>query len=362
MIPTAVTTRRQWLAAAAGSLTATRLSSAAQAADCAQIAITLDLEMSRNFPTWETTHWDYEKGNLNAETKAYAVEAARRVKARGGRIHFFVVGRTLEQDNVDWLKQLAAAGHPLGNHTYDHVNLKAKSLEEVQFRFQRSPWLVAGRQPAEVIRENIRLATAAMKSRLDKAPSGFRTPGGFGNGLDDREDLQRMLLDQGFSWISSQYPRHAIGAAGEEPSADVIRSIVEAQSAAQPRRCPSGLIEVPMSPISDIGAFRTGRWKLEWFLRAIQAGVEWAIERRACFDFLGHPSCLYVTDPGFKTIDLICDLAERAGTRAQLADLQANCPGRRSQPAAAVEIQPCGGIGNSEKMSEVAVCWVWGAV
>ena len=35
----------------------------------ALIAITLDLEMSRNFPRWEDTHWDYEKGNLNDETK-----------------------------------------------------------------------------------------------------------------------------------------------------------------------------------------------------------------------------------------------------------------------------------------------------
>src|SRR6266704_3417258 len=51
--------------------------------DQALVAITLDLEMSRNFPKWGDTHWDYEKGNLNAETKAYAVEAARRVKAHG---------------------------------------------------------------------------------------------------------------------------------------------------------------------------------------------------------------------------------------------------------------------------------------
>ena len=40
----------------------------------AQIAISLDLEMARNFPRWEDTHWDYEKGNLTDETKAYAVE------------------------------------------------------------------------------------------------------------------------------------------------------------------------------------------------------------------------------------------------------------------------------------------------
>ena len=131
-----------------------------------------------------------------------------------------------------------------------------------------------------------------------------------------------MLLDLGFTWVSSKYPGHKIGPAGDEPTVETIRTIVEAQAAAQPLKYPSGLVEVPMSPISDIGAFRTGRWKLDWFLRAIRAGIEWAVERRAVFDFLGHPSCLYVTDPQFKTIDLICDLVEKAGSRAKLADLE----------------------------------------
>src|SRR4051812_24393116 len=61
----------------------------------AQVAITLDLEMSRHYPTWDDMHWDYEKGNLDEATKRYAVEAARRVKAKGGVIHFFAVGRVL---------------------------------------------------------------------------------------------------------------------------------------------------------------------------------------------------------------------------------------------------------------------------
>src|SRR5215218_5779119 len=65
---------------------------AARERDRALIAITLDLEMARNFPKWEDTHWDYEKGNLNEEAKRYALEAARRVKAHGGVIHFFAVG------------------------------------------------------------------------------------------------------------------------------------------------------------------------------------------------------------------------------------------------------------------------------
>lgn len=315
--------RRQFAAATAAASLAASRAAAAPTSGKALVAITLDLEMSRNFPTWESTHWDYEKGNLNAETKAYAIEAARRVKVRGGRIHFFVVGRTLEQENSAWLKQLAAEGHLLGNHTYDHVNVRATRPADIQFRFQRSPWLIEGREPADVIRENIRLTTAAMKLRLGVVASGFRTPGGFANGLTDREDLQKMLLGLGFTWVSSQYPGHKIGAAGEEPTDEVIREIAAAAVAAQPLKYPSGLIEVPMSPISDIGAFRTGRWKLEWFLRAVRAGVEAVIERGLAFDFLGHPSCLYVTDPDFKTIELMCDQVEQAGSRASLANLNA---------------------------------------
>ncbi|MCY2965217.1 MAG: chitin deacetylase, partial [Planctomycetota bacterium] len=82
-----------------------------------------------------------------------------------------------------------------------------------------------------------------------------------------------------------------------------------------------GLIELPMSPISDIGAFRGGRWPLEDFLEAIRQGVQWAIENRAVFDFLAHPSCLVAADPQFRSIELICDLVKQAGDRAELVDL-----------------------------------------
>lgn len=287
----------------------------------ALVAITLDLEMSRNFPQWESTQWDYEKGNLNAETKAYAVEACRRVKAAGGVLHTFCVGRVLEQENVDWLKEIAAAGHPVGNHTYDHVHFKAPTLKDLQFRFARSPWLVEGREVADVIAENVRLTNLALKERAGIDVAGFRTPGGFTNGLHDRPDLQQMLLGQGFTWVSSLYPAHPNSEPKRQPSASVYAGIVKAQADAQPFVYPSGLIEVPMSPISDIGAFRGGRWNLEWFLEAIRQGVVWAIEQGAAFDLLAHPSCLYPSDPEFKTIDLVCDLVRRAGAKAAIVDL-----------------------------------------
>ena len=289
--------------------------------DKALIAITLDLEMSRNFPTWTTTHWDYEKGNLNDETKKYTAAACRRVKAAGGVLHCFAVGQVFEQKSVAWLKDIAQAGHPIGNHTYDHVNVKAVKPQDIQFRFRRAPWLIDGKEPKDVIRENIRLCSAALKARVGVEAAGFRTPGGFANGLADRPDLQQLLADLGFTWVSSKYPAHPMSAAGTEPAPTVFDALVKAQAAAQPFVYPKGLIEVPMSPISDIGAFRGGRWKLAWFLKAIRLGVEWAIDHKAAFDFLGHPSCLYVADPEFKTIDLIRDLVKKAGNRAVLVDL-----------------------------------------
>jgi hypothetical protein len=172
-----------------------------------------------------------------------------------------------------------------------------------------------------VIRENIRLCSAALKTRVGVDAAGFRTPGGFPNGLTDRPDLQKMLADLGFTWVSSQYPAHPMSEAGKEPTQAVFDGTVKAQSAAQPFVYPKGLIEVPMSPISDIGAFRGGRWKLESFLKAVRLGVEWAIDHKAVFDFLGHPSCLYVVDPEFKTIGLIRDLVKKAGNKAALVDL-----------------------------------------
>lgn len=281
----------------------------------------MDLEMSRNFPRWEDTHWDYEKGLLNEETKQYALQAAQRVKAHGGVIHFFVVGRVFEQENVDWLKTLHRSGHPLGNHTYDHVYVLAAKPEEIQFRFRRAPWLIESKTPFQVIRENVELCSKAMKARLDIQPAGFRTPGGFANGLSGRPDLQQLFLGLGFKWVSSKYPPHPTGVPGAAPTRDVLEAIVAAQAAAQPFAYPNGLIEIPMSPISDVGAFRNSRWKLNDFLRAIQLSVEWAIEHQAVFDFLAHPSVLYLTDPEFQAIELICNLVQKAGNRAALTDL-----------------------------------------
>jgi peptidoglycan/xylan/chitin deacetylase (PgdA/CDA1 family) len=289
--------------------------------DKALIAITLDLEMSANFPTWEQTHWNFRKGDLDADTKRYAVEACRRVKAHGGHIHCFLVGQVFEQDNLDWLRQLVKDGHPVGNHTYDHVNILARAPDELQHRFRRWPWLVAGRTVERVILDEIRMVNEAIEAELKTEVAGFRSPGGFANGLRDRPNVQKLLLQEGFNWVSTQYVGVPELKENTPPSSTVFDAVVRTQEKCQPYQYPNGLVEVPMSTISDIHAFRTARWKLADFLKAIEVALDWVIEKRAVFDFLAHPSCLVVTDPQFKAVELICDKVRAAGDKAALVDL-----------------------------------------
>ncbi len=317
--------RRQFLGASSALAAGAWGLSAVQAnfrhAKKAKVAITLDLEMARNFPTWESTHWDYEKGNLNEEAKAYSLEAARRVKKAGGVIHFFVVGRVFEQPDVHWLERIVEMGHPIGNHTYDHVNVTATKKEDLQYRFKRSPWLLRGLSIEEAIRENIQWTTVAMKERLGIAPKGFRTPGGFADGLKNHPNIRALLLDLGYTWISSLYPAHPNTVPLQEPTQEILAGIVAAQAQAQPFRYSDGLIEVPMSPISDVGAFRNGRWSLPSFLQALEQSVHRTIDRGEVFDFLAHPSVLYVADPEFRAIDLLCKLVQASQDRAEIVDL-----------------------------------------
>lgn len=316
-----MTTRRQFIA---GLSTATLASAALASAPVqrkAQIAITYDLEMSRHYPKRGYTEWDYQKGNLDEATKKYSVAAARIAADKGVRIHFFLVGRVLEQDDISWLQEIHEMGHPIGNHTYDHVNLLATTPSQTQFRFTRSPWLIANKTVPQILRENIRLTEIALQQRAKIKQAGFRTPGGFSQGLTERVDLQELLLELGFTWVSSKYPRHRANRESEGVPQSTYDDIIQSQQAAQPFKYKSGLVEIPMSPISDVNAFRSNFWKLDEFIRAITLSIKSVIDKRQTYDFLCHPSCMLVEDPGHQTLRAIIDTTKANADIAEIATL-----------------------------------------
>ena len=69
--------RRKFLLGSSAVAAAPRALTAA--GTTALVSISMDLEMARNYPTWDQTEWDYEKGNLSPAVKDYALKAARRV-------------------------------------------------------------------------------------------------------------------------------------------------------------------------------------------------------------------------------------------------------------------------------------------
>jgi hypothetical protein len=172
-----------------------------------------------------------------------------------------------------------------------------------------------------VIRENIRLTAMAMETRLGVRPVGFRTPGGSPNGLRGRPDLQRLLLESGFTWTSSMAP--SVPVKPEQPGKADFDAVVKAQAASQPFTYPSGLVEIPMSPLGDVASFRRKekRWRLGDFLTMIEANVRWAIEHRAVFDLLTHPSIMMCEDPEFRAYELVGDLVKQSGGQAEIVGL-----------------------------------------
>ena len=291
--------------------------------DVALIVISLDLEMAAGYPVKgkprHTYPWDYEKGNLNEETKQYTVEACRRVKAHDGVLHAFVVGRVFEQRDVGWLKGIHEQGHPLGNHTYDHVRITATNPGRLQYRFQRSPWLIDGQQPLEAVADNIRLCEIAMQHRLGVKPNAFGAPYGFADGIASHEDLQKLMLSLGYEFVTCKYaavPDLPLQKLEEQH----FRAIEDSVEQHQPFYYPTGLLELPYVPVTDVGAFRGRNWTLDEYVHAIRRSIRRAIELRAVYNWCSHPSVLYVEDPEFRVIEAICEEVKASNGKAMIVD------------------------------------------
>jgi hypothetical protein len=109
------------------------------------------------------------------------------------------------------------------------------------------------------------------------------------------------------------------------PTTEDFQRVAHAQKESQPFVYPSGLIEIPMSPLGDVASFRREKekWRLDDFLKMIEASLTWVIEHGAVFDLLTHPSIMYVEDPEFRAYELICDLVNQANDRASIVGLDA---------------------------------------
>ena len=97
---------------------------------------------------------------------------------------FFVVGRMIE-DHTEVVRTIAAAGHEVGLHGYEHVNLSHLDADALA-----------------VLEKNIARVSALLEDVTGARPRGFRAPYLMWPRYF-RHDLYSMLGEQGFQWVSN---------------------------------------------------------------------------------------------------------------------------------------------------------------
>ena len=208
------------------------------------LSLTFDIEMTPNFPYW-TSKWNHRKGEIDEGTKLYLRRMSEIAKSYGVKLQFFLVGSALEDPDIDYLKQLVADGHAIDNHTYTHVNVKAKDIAGLQEVYANAPWRAVGLSPLEVIRQEIRQTNSAIEEKLGVKAQGFRTPGGFEGGLDDVPDVQDVLKDEGFRFASANYHYPVDRLVRHQPTEVLEGAFRASLDKLQPYRYPNGLLEIP---------------------------------------------------------------------------------------------------------------------
>lgn len=103
--------------------------------------------------------------------------------AQGIPLTLFAVGADMQRaGNGGSLRALAAAGHEIGNHTFEH-------------HYDLS------RRPAVEVREQIAKANDALERHTGQRPVGFRAPG-----YEMSDDVYAAVADCGMAYSSSVFP------------------------------------------------------------------------------------------------------------------------------------------------------------
>lgn len=245
--------------------------------DCEMIGAYADTN-----PTGQTN------GHLDDRVIQYMLDLATVAEQGGLRLQYFILGQTFEQP-VDFLKDLAARGHALDQHTYSHLSLRSDDKAE--------------------IKRQIEATSALFEEKLGFRPVGLRAPGAYAEALHGVEDVQQSILGAGLRWASTHY---ATKAPSGKYDVCADKNAYMQMKHMQPRRYGSGLLEIPISGYSD----------RHWFDHQGRDLAGWIKHLQDCLDFaydMGgllyapavHPDTHSRHDPGMDALPALIERAAR---------------------------------------------------
>jgi peptidoglycan/xylan/chitin deacetylase (PgdA/CDA1 family) len=145
-------------------------------------SLSLDLD---NKWSYMKTHGDAGWESFPSYLDTVVPRALDFFKARDLNITFFIVGQDAALDkNAEALGQIAAAGHEIGNHSFNH-----------------EPWLHLYSE-AEIVDEFARTEEALMKA-TGQMPKGFRGPG-----YSLSPTVLKVLAERGYEYDCSTLPTY----------------------------------------------------------------------------------------------------------------------------------------------------------
>jgi peptidoglycan/xylan/chitin deacetylase (PgdA/CDA1 family) len=143
-------------------------------------SLSLDLD---NLWSYLKTHGDPRAADHPTYLPAALPTILETFARRGLRITFFVVGRdAADPRHREVLRDLAASGHEIGNHSFEH-----------------EPWMARRDEPA--IDAEIAAAERAIEAATGVRPTAFRGPGYCMSGA-----LLRVLIARGYRYDASSLP------------------------------------------------------------------------------------------------------------------------------------------------------------
>lgn len=252
----------------------------------AVVALSFDCEMIGDYA--DTNDRGVTHGHLDDRTIQYMLDLAALAEQSDFRLQYHILGQSFEQP-VDYLRDLAARGHALDQHTYTHASLISTPLEDLE------------RELSETSR--------LFEEHLGFRPQGVRAPGGYANALYDHPQVQELILAQGLHWVSSHY-------ATKSPSSkyDVYadKNAHQIMKHHQPRTYDNGLLEIPMSGYSDRHFFDNLGRPGEQFTKHLLECLDFAYDMGGllCAPAL-HPDTMSRHDPQMQAVTGLIEYARK---------------------------------------------------
>ncbi len=244
------------------------------------------------------------------------------------KLQFFQIGNGLDADqDVAYLEEILARGHEVDSHTYSHVPLITDDLA--------------------LLAEELARTNRLFEERLGHRSTVLRGPGGYAEGLRGRPENQRIILDNGFRWVSGEYSARLRSA---ERDGAVRNPSVDA-----PYAYDTGLIELPIQSWTDRHFFDTRlcvdkeayeAWRVEHGHQPVPAGwrcpwtapdalerwieynlavVDFAYERRLLAIICWHPYSHYLHDPEMRMLPALLEHCARKEKRAWVCTVRDAC-------------------------------------